>query len=155
VIILAINNVAQKEEVAMKSMWRCAGASRTQLPVDYLWSMVSPFPRLSVNSDNLPFSYVILNCYSLICHYMYENKSWHTYSYALGFLWKNRCDIDSDRYHGQEEERSIKMRAQVVNLHHNAKDFVCRISKHMERESIHQFQSIWNGGGAPTAVWNG
>jgi hypothetical protein len=26
--------------------------------------------------------------YSLRCHYMYENKSWHTYSYALGFLWK-------------------------------------------------------------------
>jgi hypothetical protein len=24
---------------------------------------------------------------------MYENRSWHTYSYALGFLWKNRCDI--------------------------------------------------------------
>jgi hypothetical protein len=23
---------------------------------------------------------------------MYENRSWHTYSYALGFLCKNRCD---------------------------------------------------------------
>jgi hypothetical protein len=23
---------------------------------------------------------------------MYENRSWHTYSYALAFLWKNRCD---------------------------------------------------------------
>jgi hypothetical protein len=26
---------------------------------------------------------------------MYENKSGHTYSYALGFLWKNRCDMSS------------------------------------------------------------
>jgi hypothetical protein len=38
------------------------------------------------------FSYVILFLYSLICHYMYETWSWHAYSYALGFLWKNRCD---------------------------------------------------------------
>jgi hypothetical protein len=25
---------------------------------------------------------------------MHENRSRHTYSYALGFLWKNRCDIN-------------------------------------------------------------
>jgi hypothetical protein len=35
---------------------------------------------------------MILFLYSLICHYMYENRFCHTYSYALGFLWKNRCD---------------------------------------------------------------
>jgi hypothetical protein len=23
---------------------------------------------------------------------MHETSSWHAYSYALGFLWKNRCD---------------------------------------------------------------
>jgi hypothetical protein len=38
------------------------------------------------------FLYVILFRYTLICHYMNETWSWHAYSYALGFLWKNRCD---------------------------------------------------------------
>jgi hypothetical protein len=67
-------------------------ARRTQLPVDCLWSLVPSFPGVSVNSDNLPFSYVILLMYSLICHYMHEIWSWHAYRFALGFLWKNRCD---------------------------------------------------------------
>jgi hypothetical protein len=53
------------------------------------------FQDLTWYSDNLPFSYVILFLHSLICHYIYENRSWHTYSYALGFLWKNRCDKSS------------------------------------------------------------
>jgi hypothetical protein len=38
------------------------------------------------------FVYVILFLYTLICHYMHETWSWHAYSYALGFLWKYRCD---------------------------------------------------------------
>jgi hypothetical protein len=67
---------------------------RTQPPVNCLWFLVSSFPGLSVNSDNLPFSYVILFLYSLICHYMHENWSWHAYRFALGFLWKNRCDME-------------------------------------------------------------
>jgi hypothetical protein len=69
VLTLAINNVAQKEEAAMKML---LSSRRTQPPVDCLWSMVSSFPGLSVNSDNHPFSYVILFLYSLICHYMHE-----------------------------------------------------------------------------------
>jgi hypothetical protein len=69
----------------VKMFW---GSRRTQPTVDCLWSMVSSFPGLSVNSDNLPLSYVIMFLYSLICHYMYENRSFHTYSYAFGFLWK-------------------------------------------------------------------
>ena len=37
------------------------GARPTQPPVDCLWSMVSSFPGLGVNSDGIsPFSYVIL-----------------------------------------------------------------------------------------------
>jgi hypothetical protein len=42
------------------------------------------------------FYYVILFPYSLICHYMDDNRSWHTYICALGFLWKNRCDTQRD-----------------------------------------------------------
>jgi hypothetical protein len=72
VLTLAINNVAQKEEATLKSCEDVAGSRRTQLPVDYLWSLVPSFPGLSVNSDNLPFSYVILFLYTLICHYMHE-----------------------------------------------------------------------------------
>jgi hypothetical protein len=92
VLTLAINNVAQKEEATLEFVEDVAGSRRTQPPVDCLWCLVSSFPGLSVNSDNLSFSYVILFLYSLICHYMHETWSWHEYSYALGFLWKNRCD---------------------------------------------------------------
>jgi hypothetical protein len=46
------------------------GVRNPQLTVcDVLWSS---FPGLSINSDNLPFSYVILFLYSLMCHYMHE-----------------------------------------------------------------------------------
>jgi hypothetical protein len=92
VLTLATNNVAQKEEADLKSCEDVVGARRTQPPVDCLWSLVPSFPGLSVNSDNLPFPYVILFLYSLICHYMHETWSWHAYRYALGFLWKIRCD---------------------------------------------------------------
>jgi hypothetical protein len=60
VLTLAINNDAQKEEDTLKSCEDVAGSRRTQPPVDCLWSLVSSFPGLSINSDNLPFSYVIL-----------------------------------------------------------------------------------------------
>jgi hypothetical protein len=69
VLTLAINNVAQKEEVAMKML---LSSRRTQPPVDCLWSLVPSFLGLSVISDNISFSYVILFLYSLICHYMHE-----------------------------------------------------------------------------------
>jgi hypothetical protein len=68
-----------------------AGARRTQPPVDCLWRSLR-FQDLSVNSDNLPFSYVILFLYTLICHYMHDTWSRHAYRFVLGFLWKNRCD---------------------------------------------------------------
>jgi hypothetical protein len=35
---------------------------------------------------------VILFLLFTYVNYINENRSWHTYSYALGFLWKNRCD---------------------------------------------------------------
>jgi hypothetical protein len=69
VLTLTINNVAQKEEATLMSCEDVAGSRRTQPPVDYLWSLVPSFLGLSVNSDNLPFSYVILFLYTLICHY--------------------------------------------------------------------------------------
>jgi hypothetical protein len=76
--------------------------------------MVSLFAGLRVNYDNLPFSYVILFLYSLLCHYMHETCSWHAYSYALGFLWKNRCDTNHrlgkrmGGERGRGEERKTK-----------------------------------------------
>jgi hypothetical protein len=60
VLTLAINNIAQKEEATLKSCEDVASSRRTQPPVDCLGSLVLSFPGLSVNSDNLPFSYVIL-----------------------------------------------------------------------------------------------
>jgi hypothetical protein len=92
VLTLAINNVAQKEEATLKSCEDVAGSRRTQPPVDCLWSLVPSFLGLSVNSDNLPFSYVILFLLFTYVNYMHENWSWHAYRFALGFLWKNRCD---------------------------------------------------------------
>jgi hypothetical protein len=65
-----------------------AGSRRTQPPVDYLWCLVSSFPGLSVNSDNLSFSYVILFLLFTYVSYMHETWSWHAYRFALGFLWK-------------------------------------------------------------------
>jgi hypothetical protein len=73
VLTLAINNVAQKEEATLKSCEDVAGSRRTQPPVDFLWSLVSSFPGLSVNSDNLPFSYVILFLLFTYVNYMHEN----------------------------------------------------------------------------------
>jgi hypothetical protein len=87
-----IYTLLRKRKLLHEDDVKMLSSRRTQPPVNCLWSMVSSFPGLSINSDNLPFSYVILFLYSLICHYMYENRSWHTYSYALVFLWKNRCD---------------------------------------------------------------
>jgi hypothetical protein len=92
VLTLAINNVAQKAEATPEFVEDVAGARRTRLPVDCLWCLVPSFLGLSVNSDNLPFSYVILFLYTVICHYMHETWSWHAYMFALGFLWKNKCD---------------------------------------------------------------
>jgi hypothetical protein len=92
VLTLAINNVAQKEEATLEFVEDFAGARCTRLPVDCMWCLVPSFPGLSVNSDNLSLSYVILFLYTLLCHYMHETWSWHAYRYALGFLWKNKCD---------------------------------------------------------------
>jgi hypothetical protein len=92
VLNLAINNVAQKEEATLKSGEDVAGSRRTQPPIDCLWCLVPSFPGLSVNSDNLPFSYVILFLLFTYVNYMHETWSWHAYRFALGFLWKNRCD---------------------------------------------------------------
>jgi hypothetical protein len=75
----------------VKIMW---SSRRMQPPVECLWCLVSLFPGLSVNSDNLFLSYVILFLYALLCHYMHETWSWHAYRFALGFLWKNRCDMN-------------------------------------------------------------
>jgi hypothetical protein len=75
----------------VKMLW---SARRTQPPVDCLWCLEPSFPGISVNSDNLSLSYVILFLYSLICHYMHETWSWHAYRYALGFLRKIGCDIN-------------------------------------------------------------
>jgi hypothetical protein len=79
-----------------KLLWsRCddvAGSRRTQPPVDCLWSLVPSFTGLSVNSDNLPFSYVILFLLFTFVSYMHETWSWHAYRFTLGFLWENRCD---------------------------------------------------------------
>jgi hypothetical protein len=72
VLTLAINNVAQKEEATLKSCEDVAGPRRTQPPVDFLWCLVSSFPRLSVNSDNLPFSFVILFLLFTYVSYMHE-----------------------------------------------------------------------------------
>jgi hypothetical protein len=89
---LAINNVAQKEDATLKSCEDVAGSRRTQPPVDCLWSLVPSFPGLSVKSDNLPFSYMILFLLFTFVNYMHETWSWHAYRSALGFLRKNRCD---------------------------------------------------------------
>jgi hypothetical protein len=69
VFTLAINNVAQKEEVALKSYENVAGARRTQPPVVF-GAFVSRIKRKSLIISI--FSYVILKCYSLICHCMHE-----------------------------------------------------------------------------------
>jgi hypothetical protein len=79
--------------------WSCcedaAGAKRTQPPVDCLWCLEPS--RIKRNTLIIfLFLYVILFLYTLICHYMHETWSWHAYSYALGFLWKNRCDNQSE-----------------------------------------------------------
>jgi zona occludens toxin (predicted ATPase) len=73
----------------VKMLW---SSRRTQPPVDCLWSLVSSFPRLSVNSDNIIFSYVILFLLFTYVRYMHETWSWHAYRFAIGFRWKNRCD---------------------------------------------------------------
>jgi hypothetical protein len=72
VLTLAINIVAQKEEATLKSCEDVAGFRRTQPPIDCLWSLVSSFPGLSVNSDSLPFSYVILFLLFTYVSYMHE-----------------------------------------------------------------------------------
>jgi hypothetical protein len=73
VLTLAINNVDQKEEATLKSCEDVAGSRRTQPPVECLWSLVSSFLGLSVNSDNFPFSYVILFQLFTYVNYMHEN----------------------------------------------------------------------------------
>jgi hypothetical protein len=50
VLNLAINNVAQKEEVALKSYEDVAGARRTQPPVDCLRCLVPSFPGINHKS---------------------------------------------------------------------------------------------------------
>jgi hypothetical protein len=70
VLTLAINNVAQKEEATLKSCEDVVSATCTQPPSRL--HVVPSFPGLSINFDNLSFSYVILFLYTLICHYMHE-----------------------------------------------------------------------------------
>jgi hypothetical protein len=72
VLTLAINNVSQKEEATLKFVEDVAGARPTQPPVDCLWSLVPSFPELSVNSDNFPFSCVILFLLFTYVNYMPE-----------------------------------------------------------------------------------
>jgi hypothetical protein len=66
VLTLAINNVAQKEEAAMK-MLLVLDIRRPQSTACDVWSL--RFQDKAQYSDNLPFSYVVLFLYTLICHY--------------------------------------------------------------------------------------
>jgi hypothetical protein len=57
-------------------LWRCCGVLGVRNPqstVCDVWSL--RFQDLSVNSDNLSFSYMILFLCTLICHYMHETWS--------------------------------------------------------------------------------
>jgi hypothetical protein len=57
----------------MKMMSRCCevlGVRNPKSTACEVWCF--RFQDKELISDNLPFSYVILNCYSLICHYMHE-----------------------------------------------------------------------------------
>jgi hypothetical protein len=85
----------------VKMLW---SSRRTQPPVDCLWSLVSSFPGLSVNSDNLPFSYVILFLLFTYVNYMHENWSWHAYRFALGFPWKKQVwQLPGSTYYSKAE----------------------------------------------------
>ena len=70
----------------MKLLKMLLSARPTLPPVGCLWGMVSSFPGLGVNSDGI--SLFLRDIVSVIhlCHYMYETRSWHTYSYALGLF---------------------------------------------------------------------
>jgi hypothetical protein len=90
VLTLAINNVAQKEEAAMKMLLVLGVCNPQSTACDVLEPSFLGFKRNTLII--FLFLYVILFLYSLICHYMHETWSWHAYRFALGFLWKNRCD---------------------------------------------------------------
>jgi hypothetical protein len=89
VLTLDINNVAQEEEEAMKMLLVLGVHNPQSLPVMF-GAFVSRIKRNTMII--FLFLYVILFLYTLICHYMHETWSWYTYRFALGFLWKNRCD---------------------------------------------------------------
>jgi hypothetical protein len=69
VLTLAINNVAQKEEAAMKMLLEL-GVRNPQSTACVVGAFVSRIKRKSLII--LSFSYVIMFLYSLICHYMHE-----------------------------------------------------------------------------------
>ena len=56
-----------------------------------VWSL--RFQDKLYNSDSLLFVLIFFVILLLIIHfYMYETRSWHTYSYAFGFVLKIGCD---------------------------------------------------------------
>jgi hypothetical protein len=88
------NQCCSERGSCFEVLWGCCwvlGVRNPQSTACDVWSL--RFQDKAYISDNLSFSYVILFMYSLICHYMHETWSWHAYRFALGFLWKNRCDI--------------------------------------------------------------
>ena len=73
---------------------------RTQPPVDCLWSWSHCFQDKLYNSDSLLiililFYVILLLIIQLWCLYTYGTWSWHTYSYAFGFILKTGCDINT------------------------------------------------------------
>ena len=81
--------------------WRCCwvlGVRNPQLVASEVWSL--RFQDKLHNSDSLlfvliPFYVILLLIIHLWCLYMYETLSWHTYSYAFGFVLKTGCDMTS------------------------------------------------------------
>ena len=74
------------------------GAMPPLPPVDCLWSMVSSFPKLGVNSDGISFSYVILFLlftYVTIC--MKLDPGIHIVMHLVCFL-KTVCDKNRSNY---------------------------------------------------------
>ena len=86
------------EKKGLEVFWRWCwvlGVRNPQSIAYEIWSL-----RLQdklYNSDNLLFVVILFYVILLLiihlwCLYMYETWSWHTYSYAFGFLLKTGCD---------------------------------------------------------------
>ena len=81
-------------EVFWRWCW-VLGMRNPQLIVCEVWSL--RFQDRLYNSDNLLFVVILFYVILLLiihlwCLYMYETWSWHTYSYAFGFVLKTGCD---------------------------------------------------------------